>query len=162
MTKDEILSELRAAPVGVLAALLGLSERRTRELGAEHGWRVDRGRFDALRAVNDYLELRASREPDLDLARERALLAQKQREKLDFDMAQKRRELIPAAWVSGPWDRMVGSMRSRLLQLPTRVVPLLQATDGSFPQMRRVLEDAVHDALADMSEFAEQVTGPKD
>lgn len=162
MTPNEYLKSLRSVPVGVLAALLGLSERRVRELGVTHGWRVDRGRFDAVRAVSDYMELRASREPDLDLARERALLAQKQREKLDFDMAQKRRELIPAAWVAGPWDSMVAKMRQRVLTMAHRIIPLIQSSDGSYAELRRIFDDAVRDALADMSEFAEQVTEPKD
>ena len=162
MTKQEYINALRSAPVGVLASLLGLSERRVRELGAEHGWRVDRGRFDAVKAVADYLELRASREPDLDLAKERALLAKKQREKIDFDIAQRKRELIPAAWVERPWNTMIGTMRSRLLQLPTKLPPLLQATDGSFAQMRETIRKELYSCMTELSEFSVKICEPKD
>lgn len=140
MTNDEILAELRSCRIGVLAKLLGLSERRCRELATEHGWRVGRGQFDAVVAVSDYLSRNSEKAAVLDLAQERALLAKAQRGKLDLDMAERKRELLHSPDVDFAWADALTRVRAMVMQLPGQAIPKLLVTQPDYASYHRVLD----------------------
>lgn len=147
MTNDEILAELRSCRIGVLAKLLGLSERRCRELATEHGWRVGRGQFDAVVAVSDYLSRNSEKAAVLDLAQERALLAKAQRGKLDLDMAERKAELLDAGDVSAAWADAWTRVRIGIEQLPARVIPSLMAAPAEYGAFHAILKREIHAEL---------------
>ena len=147
METDELLAGLRSCKVGVLAKLLGLSERRCRELATEHGWRVDRGRFDAVAAVSDYLAANSQKGAVLDLAQERAKLAEAQREKLSLDMAERKKELHRADDVAAMWADAWTRVRVGMDQLPARIIPPLLAAPHEYGAFHSILKREIHGEL---------------
>jgi phage terminase Nu1 subunit (DNA packaging protein) len=148
MDSEALLNGLRRCKVGVLAKLLGLSERRVRELAAEHGWKVGRGVYDAVKAVNDYLSRNSEKGAVLDLSRERALLAQAQRAKLEMEMAERKRELLHSTDVEFAWADGFTRVRTMVMQLPGQAIPKLLATEPDYAAYHRILEALCRSELA--------------
>ncbi|MCP4545937.1 MAG: DUF1441 family protein [bacterium] len=57
----------------------------------------------------------------LDLDKESARLRKAQADRAEIDLAEKRRELIPAEEAGSAWSALIGNARSQLLTLPERV-----------------------------------------
>jgi hypothetical protein len=77
-------------------------------------------------------------------ARERKLLAES--ELREFELQQKRGDLIPAAQVAETWVGIVSVVRSRLLALPSKLAPRLRLR-SSVPEIKDIIESEIHSAL---------------
>lgn len=142
-----------------MAQMLGISPQRLREL-VRRGTvtAAGRGRFDPFAVVPAYVaslrEAAAGRGSEgnaLDLAQERAALAKAQREKLEREAAQARRELIPATEARDAWMRHITAAKTRILGIPseckTRAADLPLATVATIDAVcREALENLAEGA----------------
>jgi terminase small subunit / prophage DNA-packing protein len=112
-----------------LAALLGLSERRLRDLAAAGILaRAARGQYRFGASVRQYVahlrEIAAGRGSaagDLDLVQERARLAKERADATAMKNAISRGELLPADEVERTWTALLREVRSGCLALPPRI-----------------------------------------
>lgn len=81
---------------------------------------------------------------------ERARLTHEQADKVTLENAQLRGELIPREVVEATWTEMTAHMRGRLLGMPTKLAPAVQASED-LAEIRAVLTDGVHEALKELS-----------
>jgi hypothetical protein len=86
----------------------------------------------------------------MDLARERALLAKSQRTKLDMEIEVLRGKLLPADKVESAWASLAAAFRARMLSLPSKCAPMAVGA-AKVIDAERLIEDAVHDALNELS-----------
>lgn len=136
-----------------LAAHLDLSDRQIRDLAAREVLpRARRGQWDLDACRLAYLrhlrELAAGR--DAQLAMERARLAKGQADAQEMKNAQLRGELIPREDVVVAWQSVIARSRARLLSLPGKAAPLVAGL-SSLAEIKELLTDIVHDALAELA-----------
>jgi len=153
-----------------VAEHLDLSEQRIRQLlkqgiiPASKGYGqmdLDVSRVAYIRYLRGAATGRVSEQPaDLDAAYERARKDAALADKAELEVMERKRLVVPANLIERAWDKMVGGFRSRMLNLAPRVVPLLQACDGTYAEMRRVLDEAVYDSLEELSGYRERVGEP--
>jgi phage terminase Nu1 subunit (DNA packaging protein) len=160
-----ITKRLFEAPLSAseLGSILGISERRVREL-RDQGSIPDAGagKYRLGEAVRAYCAtLRpatgrgaaggASSAADLDAARIRLTNAQADaREMLN---AQMRGETILAEDLEVVAGALCDAVRAKVLALPTRAAPLVLGL-ASLPEVREVLTGLVHEACADLAASA--------
>jgi phage terminase Nu1 subunit (DNA packaging protein) len=140
-----------------LAAMLGISTRRLRELAAEGVIpRLANGRYPSdapaayCKQLRDIAAGRASADEDSpDLVKERALLARTQRQALEQKMAIDAEELVDARTVVLRFAEMVTRARTRLLGLGS-------AAKGRIPKLTvhdiEEIELLVAQALEELAE----------
>jgi phage terminase Nu1 subunit (DNA packaging protein) len=87
----------------------------------------------------------------LDLAQERAKLARVQAHRQQLLLAKERGEAVAVEDVAAIVGDQFSSVRARLLAIPAKCAPLVHTAD-SVQAIRAVLEESVHDALAELSE----------
>lgn len=94
----------------------------------------------------------------MDLARERALLAKSQRTKLDMEIEVLRGKLLPADKVESAWAALAAAFRARMLSLPSKCAPMTTGL-ANVAEVERVIEESVHDALDELSigDLAERI-----
>jgi hypothetical protein len=146
-------------PLGVIARLLLLSERRVQQLSAEGVIpRAERGRYELAPAVQGYLRylrdrslgadgvdtaLDTSGAAKLRLLQARARVAELEAERLGGT-------LLVRTQVEQAWTTLVLTLRAHLLALPVRGAPLALAA-GTLPGTIAVLERLIHEALDELS-----------
>ena len=92
-------------------------------------------------------------EEGLDVNEQRARLAKVQADRQLLLLARERGEAVLVEDVARVVGAQLSNVRARLLALPSKCSPLCHAADSPM-EIRRVLEDAVHEALAELSEEA--------
>ncbi len=158
-----------------LARWLGCTDRAVRDYAAKGIIApVSRGRWPlraSVAAVIDHLRAVASQhrserqpgddgEPDpLDLTGQRALLAKRQRERIEVEMSEKARELVSVEEVKAQWFKRTRTARDRLMALPASIAPLLAAqTDPDDVyrllevELRRTLEMVASEPITGATE----------
>lgn len=108
-------------PVGVIAAVLDLTERRVQQLVLDgvlpkpaHGY------YSVLDCMQSYVRHLRAKIDGSNAPAERARLLSAQREKVEIEVAALRRDLIPAAEVRDVIGRVIGNARSILLAIEAR------------------------------------------
>jgi hypothetical protein len=126
--------------------VLGISERRVQQLGRD--WRVGHGKYDLARAVQAYIAAQARPDDALDPQRERALLDLWRRREVELRTRQRAGELAEVAQFEKVWGEALSVFRSRLLQMPHRLAPLIAAQQHESDyrstldqEARRMLEE---------------------
>jgi phage terminase Nu1 subunit (DNA packaging protein) len=153
-----------------LGQLLGVSERRVREL-RDQGVIPDAagGRYvlgDAVPAYCAHLRPASGRAaaggsdgaPTLDQARIEVL--NEQRDKLRLQNAQLRADLVPADEMEAALGQVFDAVRGKVLALPSRAAPLLLGLRTSL-DIQDKLTELVHDACGDLA-ASEAVATVKD
>ncbi|MBN2123618.1 MAG: hypothetical protein JW821_04960 [Deltaproteobacteria bacterium] len=141
-----------------LAAILGVTPRRIRQLTQNEVFpQVARGKYvlgDAMRAYISHLQERvreASVDPN-DLKKELTRLRRAQADKTELEVKEFRGELHRAEDVEDVWTEMLSNFRAKILSLPTRLAPVLQTLED-LKDLQKVLKNAVHEALQELSEY---------
>jgi hypothetical protein len=135
----------------LIAAHLDVSVRTLRDLIARgivpRGGDLDASRLGYIRHLR---EVAANRLPlgDLDPAQEKAQLDRARRLEVEQRLAEKSRELIPAAEVASTWATAMGITRGRLLGLPSRAAGTL-AGMADMRECERYLRKEFYEALED-------------
>lgn len=109
-----------------------------------------------------YLQGRAGGEKR-DFAAERTRKTRLEADILELEKAQLEGQLIPVDEVQSAWGRLAAAFRARMLALPTKTAPLVVAAE-SFIAAEKILTDAIHDALNELSgpELARRAAGQFD
>src|SRR6056297_2871901 len=139
-------------PIGVIARLLDLSERRVQQLSREGVIpKADRGQYDLIGSVHGYVRylrdqaLKAQAgAPGYAAERARADLA-------EMEAEEKRRSLIASDQIEAAWIAVLALLRTRLLALPDRLAP--QAFDQpTVGDTRTLIRTAIREVLDDLAE----------
>jgi phage terminase Nu1 subunit (DNA packaging protein) len=144
-------------PIGVIAKLLDLSERRVQQLSREGVIpKANRGQYDLIGSVRGYV--RYLRDQALkaqagapDYAAERARFIRARADLAEMEAEEKRRSLIAADEIEAAWIAVLALLRTRLLGLPDRLAPQVfdQSTIGDT---RTLIRSAIREVLDDLAE----------
>lgn len=85
----------------------------------------------------------------LDVNAERVKLARCQREKIEFELAAKRRRVISVEAVLKHWQYMFYNVRARLLAIPNKAAQRVAHVDERVAFV--ILEDLIYEALHEMA-----------
>jgi phage terminase Nu1 subunit (DNA packaging protein) len=144
-------------PIGVIAKLLDLSERRVQQLSREGVIpKAERGQYDLVGSVRGYV--RYLRDQALkaqagapDYAAERARFIRARADLSEMEAEEKRRSLIAADQIEAAWIAVLALLRTRLLSLPDRLAP--QAFDQpTVGDTRNLIRTAIREVLDDLAE----------
>ena len=86
-----------------------------------------------------------------DYDTERARLTKAQADRTELEAAELRGDMVRADWVIEEWARMLGSLRSRMLSLPTKAAPRARGA-VSDAEAAALLEREVLEALQELSD----------
>lgn len=148
------------------AEWLDISERRFRELVDEGVIdRADKSAYDLKTVVRQYIrnlrEVAAGRgggEAQADKAFEDARFARLKADKAEMEMAEMRRDMIPAQEIRDAINTGVQIMRTRLLAVPAKAAPRVGAKDTRLAES--IISDEIRDALDALSQI--KVSGLRD
>jgi phage terminase Nu1 subunit (DNA packaging protein) len=144
-------------PIGVIAKLLDLSERRVQQLSREGVIpKAQRGQYDLIGSVRGYVrylrdQATRAQAGAPDYAAERARFIRARADLAEMEADEKRGSLIQADQIEAAWIAVLALLRTRLLALPDRLAPQAfeQPTVG---ETRNLIRDAIREALDDLAE----------
>ena len=144
-------------PIGVIAKLLDLSERRVQQLSREGVIpKAERGQYDLIGSVRGYVrylrdQAQKAQAGAPDYAVERARFIRARADLAEMDAEEKRRSLIAADQIEAAWIAILALLRTRLLALPDRLAP--QAYDRhTVGETRTLIRTAIREVLDDLAE----------
>ena len=144
-------------PIGVIAKLLDLSERRVQQLSREGVIpKAERGQYDLIGSVRGYVRYLRDQAVKAqagapDYMAERARFIRARADLAEMDAQEKRRSLIAADQIEVAWIAVLALLRTRLLALPDRLAPQAfeQPTVG---ETRNLIRAAIREVLDDLAE----------
>ncbi len=144
-------------PIGVIAKLLDLSERRVQQLSREGVIpKATRGQYDLIGSVRGYVRYlrdQAAKAQDgaPDYAAERARFIRARADLAEMEAEEKRGSVIAAEDVEAAWIAVLALLRTRLLALPDRLAPQVheQSTVGDT---RNLIRAAIREVLDDLAQ----------
>ena len=144
-------------PIGVIARLLDLSERRIQQLSREGVIpKAERGQYDLIGSVRGYVrylrdQAQRAQAGAPDYAAERARFIRARADLAEMEAEEKRRSLIAADEIEAAWISVLALLRTRLLALPDRLAPQAfeQPTVGDT---RNLIRTAIREVLDDLAE----------
>ena len=146
-----------AQPIGVIAKLLDLSERRVQQLSREGVIpKAKRGQYDLIGAVRGYVRYLRDQAVQAqagapDYATERARLLRAKADLAEMEREEKRRALIAADEVETAWIAVLALLKTRLLALPDRLAP--QAFEKeTIGDTRNLIRVAIREVLEELAE----------
>lgn len=144
-------------PIGVIARLLDLSERRVQQLSREGVIpKAERGQYDLIGAVRGYVrylrdQAQKAQAGAPDYAAERARFIRARADLAEMEAQEKRRALIAADQIEAAWIAVLALLRTRMLALPDRLAP--QAFDQpTVGDTRALIRTAIREVLDDLAE----------
>ena len=144
-------------PIGVIARLLDLSERRVQQLSREGVIpKAERGQYDLIGSVRGYVrylrdQAQKAQAGAPDYAAERARFIRARADLAEMDAEEKRRSLIAADQIEVAWIAVLALLRTRLLALPDRLAP--QAFDQpTVGDTRTLIRAAIREVLDDLAQ----------
>lgn len=81
-------------------------------------------------------------------------LLQLKSDKLEMELKEHARELIPADEISQSWVEICGKIKTKIVRIPSAAAPIV-AIKSDVSEIQRVLEDFIHESLEDLSGNAE-------
>ena len=144
-------------PIGVIAKLLDLSERRVQQLSREGVIpKAERGQYDLIGSVRGYVrylrdQAQKAQAGAPDYAAERARFIRARADLAEMEAEEKRRSLIAADQIEAAWIAVLALLRTRLLALPDRLAPQAfeQSTVGDT---RNLIRAAIREVLDDLAQ----------
>jgi len=152
-------------PIGVIAKLLDLSERRVQQLAREGVIpKETRGQYDLVGSVQGYVrylrdQAEKARGGAPDYAAERARFIRARADLAELDAEARRGRLLEAADVEAAWTAVLALLRTRLLALPDGLAPQLHAA-GSVGDTRAALRMALRGILEELAETDVEIDTP--
>ena len=144
-------------PIGVIAKLLDLSERRVQQLSREGVIpKAERGQYDLIGSVRGYVrylrdQALKSQAGAPDYMAERARFIRARADLAEMEAQEKRRSLIATDQIEAAWIAVLALLRTRLLALPDRLAP--QAFDQStVGDTRNLIRAAIREVLDDLAQ----------
>lgn len=148
-------------PVGTIAKLFMVSERRVQQLVKEGIVpKTEHGRYELVPAVQGYVRYLQERAqgrtgaPE-DYHQEKSRLVKLQADKAQLEVDELSGLLVRASAVRAAWQDMLADMRGRLLGIPSKAAPIV-APQNSPGEIMKVLEDLVTEALNELHEYGRE------
>ncbi len=144
-------------PIGVIAKLLDLSERRVQQLSREGVIpKATRGQYDLIGSVRGYVRYLRDQAAKAqagapDYAAERARFIRARADIAEMEAEEKRGAVIAAEEVEAAWIAVLALLRTRLLALPDRLAPQVQGA-ATPAAVRDLMRGAVREALEELAE----------
>ena len=91
---------------------------------------------------------------DLDLTGQRAMLAKRQRERIELELGEKRGELVLVSEVKNAWWKRARAARDKLLSIPDRIIP--QIAPGGHGEQSRAYEVLSREIRQVLEELADE------
>lgn len=144
-------------PIGVIARLLDLSERRVQQLSREGVIpKAERGQYDLIGSVRGYVrylrdQVTKAQAGAPDYAAERARFIRARADLAEMEAEEKRGALIAAEEIEAAWTAVLALLRTRLLALPDRLAPQVfeQSTVGDT---RNLIRTTIREVLDDLAQ----------
>ena len=143
-------------PLGTIAKLLLLTERRVQQLAKEgHIPRAERGRYELVPAVQGYIRYLRDRAINGDVgpdgeASDKARLMKARADIAEMEAQRLSEELVPVQEVERAAADMVARFRARSLSIPSKAAPMV-AVEAATESCHEIIETFVHEALAELS-----------
>ncbi len=146
-------------PVGTIAKLLMLTDRRVQQLTAEGVIpKAERGRYELAPAVQGYIRFlqervagNASQVGDIGYHREKARKIKFEADIAEIEAAKRRGDAIDAAEVKRAWQLILGEVRANLLNnTPARIAALVIGRDEA--EIKRIVREEIGLAMKAASE----------
>ena len=153
MSKVENIDSLTVSSA-VLADLLGVTDRRVRQLASEGIFtRVSKGRYNLPDSIKTYLNMlkmekdivNSHTNGELDLEQERAIKVRVERHQAEIKLALMRGEIHKAEDVEQVMVDMLTSFRTRLLNIPPKLAPILAEKKN-----KAVIQEIINDELIEV------------
>jgi phage terminase Nu1 subunit (DNA packaging protein) len=152
-----------SVPLGTIAKLLKLSERRVNQLNKmgvipKNG----RGRYDIVPAVHGYLDFIKEKAPTtyqsdkhIDYHTEKARLIRSQADQAEIELLKTKQNIITVDDMKRLLQDVVLSTKSRLLNVPNRVAPMVVSEDDEG-YIKEIMIAEINEALNELArKFAE-------
>tara|TARA_R110002110_G_scaffold12120_4_gene57606 strand:- start:137 stop:667 length:531 start_codon:yes stop_codon:yes gene_type:complete len=149
------MSKKASHTLETMARLCDLSKRRVQQLVAEGVIpKNDEGRYYLEEAIPAYIKFLKDKsiKPgiiSLDKVRARKTLADA--EMAEIDLSVRRGELVEVKDVLRDWLEQIGSCKSKLLNIPSKLAPIV-AVEDSNSVCQSLIEVQIHEALNELSE----------
>ncbi len=146
-----------AYPVGTIAKLLKLTERRCQQLADEGVLvRVGRGKYDLVGSVQGYIGYLQARTPDagakLDLNQERARLAKVNADIAEIELEKLKGVVVDAEAAKFAWEALATQVRTNLLNnVPVRVASKAKS-ETAETKIKAIVRDEITAALRALAE----------
>jgi phage terminase Nu1 subunit (DNA packaging protein) len=146
-----------AQPIGVIAKLLDLSERRVQQLSREGVIpKATRGQYDLIGSVRGYVRYLRDQAAKAqagapDYASERARLIRARADLAEIEADEKRRSVLAAEDVEEAWIAVLALLRTRILALPDRLAPIVHL-QTTVADTRSLIRAAIREVLDDLAE----------
>lgn len=159
--KTTDLSQVAVA-AGVLSKMLGISDRRIRQL-ADEGViiRVSQGRYNLEKSIKGYvLNLKIANsskeqlrlDDELDLEKEKAKHERVKRQMAEMKLSLMRGRMHKSEDVEAVMTDMLANFKARCLNLPAKLTPQLVSRDDKGYIMS-LLTDEINQALQELAEY---------
>jgi len=137
-------------PVSAIAQLLKLTERRIQQLVKDGILpRPIQGNYDAIACTHayiDYLRRLVAGSGELSLTDERTRLTKLQADLAQVELDKQNGDLIKTDIAMKLWGEVITATRQRLLGFPTRIAPIVAASQ-SIPEIKERLDSAICEIL---------------
>ncbi len=151
-----------AVSAGVLSKMLGISDRRIRQL-ADEGViiRVSQGRYNLEKSIKGYvLNLKIANsskeqlrlDDELDLEKEKAKHERVKRQMAEMKLSLMRGRMHKSEDVEAVMTDMLANFKARCLNLPAKLTPQLVSRDDKGYIMS-LLNDEINQALQELAEY---------
>lgn len=149
------MSTVASYPVGTIAKLLLLTDRRVQQLAREGVLpRGEKGRYELVPAVQGYIKYLKDRAIGADLPgdegdhkrrllKARADIAEMEAERLAGD-------LVPVDQVEKVWIEITSRVRQRMLAVAPKAAPIA-AVENTAEACHEVIETFIHEGLAELA-----------
>ena len=147
--------EMKVYTARVVAAFLGLSEKRIKQLKDEGIIEeYATGLFDLREVTQDYIKYlkKGTKSEQIDLQKEKAQLFRAKREKEEMELRLRKGELHEAADVEQIVGTMLINFKSRLMAIPAKLAPVL-AEKNNKAEIFKLIKDATDEALNELAEY---------
>ncbi len=144
----------KPVPVGDVAKLLKLTERRVQQLvGSRVLPRPTKGMYEPVSCIHayiDYLKGLAFDGEEPSLVKERIRLTKSQADISEMERDVKKGGLVEREVVANTLGMVITAFRNRILGLPTKLAPRLVGC--TIVEIQQIIDEEVHRALTDLSE----------
>jgi len=146
-----------AQPIGVIAKLLDLSERRVQQLSREGVIpKATRGQYDLSGSVRGYVRYLRDQAVKAqagapDYASERARFIRARADLAEMEAEEKRGSVLAAEDVEEAWIAVLALLRTRLIALPDRLAPVVHQ-QPTVAETRSQIRAAIREVLDDLAE----------
>jgi phage terminase Nu1 subunit (DNA packaging protein) len=107
--------------------------------------------YDIPACIQAYIATKTGTDTELDLTKERALLARSQRERVDLDLQVRRGRVIETDLAMRVVGKILEAMRAKMLSLPTKATPVVCNLETQA-EVRDALKGYCDDMLTECAE----------